>query len=213
MTKIIPSPQWLDKGTYKEPVDGDNIRVPRLEVDDATTFIDKDGSNNMTFEDAVTGSKTLAQLATVGVTNFADLDDVKVVHKSADQIVNNSTTLVNDTHLFFAVGANEVWWFSIFLRTKSGTTPDFKWAFTAPDGATITSGACCGVGGSPVNELSGLTGFNFSGTGANAVKDWWNIAIIAGTAGNIQFQWAQNTANASDTKVLANSCIIAHRLA
>ena len=137
----------------------------------------------------------------------------RVIRKSADQIVNNSTTLVNDTHLFFAVGANEVWWFSIFLRTKSGTTPDFKWAFTAPDGATITSGACCGVGGSPVNELSGLTGFNFGGTGANAVKDWWNIAIIAGTAGNIQFQWAQNTADASDTKVLANSCIIAHRLA
>jgi len=66
MSKIIPSPQWLDKGTYKEPVDGDNIRVPRLEVDDATTFIDKDGSNNMTFEDAVTGSKTLAELAAGG---------------------------------------------------------------------------------------------------------------------------------------------------
>jgi len=62
MSKIIPSPQWLDKGTYKEPLDGDNIRVPRLEVDDATTFIDKDASNNMTFEDAVTGSKTLAEL-------------------------------------------------------------------------------------------------------------------------------------------------------
>jgi len=66
MSKIIPSPQWLDKGTYKEPLDGDNIRVPRLEVDDATTFIDKDASNNMTFEDAVTGSKTLAELATGG---------------------------------------------------------------------------------------------------------------------------------------------------
>jgi len=55
--------QWSDEGTYIEPADGENVRVPRLEVDDATTFIDKDGSNNMTFEDAVTGSKTLAEVA------------------------------------------------------------------------------------------------------------------------------------------------------
>ena len=33
--------QWSDEGTYIEPADGENVRVPRLEVDDATTFIDK----------------------------------------------------------------------------------------------------------------------------------------------------------------------------
>lgn len=60
--KAIPAPQWLDKGTYKEPRDTDNIRVPRLEVDDATTYIDKDGSDNLTLTDAVTGTKTLAEL-------------------------------------------------------------------------------------------------------------------------------------------------------
>ena len=52
-----------DKGTYKQPKNGDYWRVVRLEVDDATTFIDKDASDNMTFEDAVTGSKTLAELS------------------------------------------------------------------------------------------------------------------------------------------------------
>lgn len=57
-------PQWTDEGTYKEPKDSDNIRVPRLEVDDATTYVDKDGSDNLTLTDAVTGTKTLAQLAT-----------------------------------------------------------------------------------------------------------------------------------------------------
>jgi len=58
--------QWVDKGTYKEPKDTDNVRVPRLEVDDATTYVDKDGSNNMTLTDAVTGTKTLAQLSAAG---------------------------------------------------------------------------------------------------------------------------------------------------
>lgn len=38
------------------------IRASRYEVDNATTYIDSDGSNNMTFTDAVTGTKTLAQL-------------------------------------------------------------------------------------------------------------------------------------------------------
>ena len=64
--KIFPNSQWTDKGTYKEPNDSDNVRVPRLEVDDATTYIDKDGSNNMTLTDAVTGTKTLAELAAGG---------------------------------------------------------------------------------------------------------------------------------------------------
>lgn len=34
----------------------------RFNVDDSSTYIDKDGSNNMTFTDAVTGTKTLASL-------------------------------------------------------------------------------------------------------------------------------------------------------
>lgn len=65
--KVIPSPQWADSGTYKEPIPNtDNVRVPRLEVDDATTYVDKDGSNNLILVDTITGSKTLAELATGG---------------------------------------------------------------------------------------------------------------------------------------------------
>lgn len=36
--------------------------VTRLEVDDSSTYIDKDGSNNMTFTDVVVGTRTLKQL-------------------------------------------------------------------------------------------------------------------------------------------------------
>jgi len=65
--KIRPAPQWKDEGTYKEPIPStDNVRVPRLEIDGATTYIDKDGSNNMTLTDAETGTRTLAQLAAAG---------------------------------------------------------------------------------------------------------------------------------------------------
>lgn len=64
---------WIDKGTYKEPIDSDNIRVPRLEVDDATTYVDKDGSDNLTLTDAVTGTKTLAQLAIGSTGEFGEI--------------------------------------------------------------------------------------------------------------------------------------------
>lgn len=84
------SPQWIDEGTYKKPKDSDNIRVPRLEVDDATTFLDKDVSNNMTFTDAVTGTKKLAELA----------------------LMNKGTSLPesgNDGELFFKTDSNELY--------------------------------------------------------------------------------------------------------
>jgi len=38
------------------------------------------------------------------------------------------------------------------------------------------------------------------------------VYIGGGAAGNIQLQWAQGFADVSDTKVLANSFIIAHKL-
>jgi len=38
----------------------------RLNIVDSSTYLDKDGSNNMTFTDAVTGTKTLAELAAGG---------------------------------------------------------------------------------------------------------------------------------------------------
>lgn len=41
-------------------------RAPRLELDDAGTYLDKDGADNLTLTDAVTGTKTLAELAAGG---------------------------------------------------------------------------------------------------------------------------------------------------
>jgi len=41
---------------------GASPQFAQLRIDDASTYIDKDGSNNMTFTDAVVGTKTLKQL-------------------------------------------------------------------------------------------------------------------------------------------------------
>ena len=77
----------------------------------------------------------------------------KVALKTADETVNNTTTLQADDALLVALGANETWILRYFIKFNSNT------------------------------------------------------------AGNFVLTWAQNTANASDTKVLIGSNIVAHRLA
>ena len=52
---------------------GDKITSTRYDINDANTYITEDGSSNMTFTDAVTGTKTLAELAEkVTINNDAD---------------------------------------------------------------------------------------------------------------------------------------------
>lgn len=100
MVKITKAPQWKDKGTYKEPKDSDNIRVPRLEVDDATTYIDKDGSDNMTFTDAVTGTKTLAECVAAGAgtvdTSGTPVDNDYAKFTDADTVEGRNYTEVKE---------------------------------------------------------------------------------------------------------------------
>ena len=68
------------------------------------------------------------------ITNFADLLDTKVIRKSADETVNNSTTLQDDDELLFPIAANEVWYFEFFLLIQSSAdmeVADWKWAISA----------------------------------------------------------------------------------
>ena len=73
MTKAFIGAQWKDSGDYKEPVDSDPIRVSKVEIDGAATYIDKDGSGNLTLTDAVSGTQTLAALLSGGVTDHGAL--------------------------------------------------------------------------------------------------------------------------------------------
>ena len=88
MPKVeYPPPQWRDKSTYKEEKDDVPVRAVKFEVDNATTYIDKDGSDNLTLTDAVTGTKTLAQLG-------AGAGDVTGPAASTDNMIarHHSTT-------------------------------------------------------------------------------------------------------------------------
>lgn len=131
------------------------------------------------------------------------------IRKTNTQTVNNSATLVDDSVLKIPIGKNEVLRFAFTIFYNSNTTADFKFTFVGPSGATgriavgartLTDGS---IGGGGAFALAGAVTCGGLGFEASIVG---TVTIANGTTpGNVQLQWAQNTADASNTTVLANS--------
>lgn len=123
---------------------------------------------------------------------------LETVRLTADQTVNNTTTLVNITDLVSAVNleANKDYFAVIGVLADGGTTPDIKIGVTAITGATIIVGSLAGA-----NEANPQV---ISTVGAGTVRTFSVFADIemGATAAKLQLQFAQNTADVSDTKVI-----------
>jgi hypothetical protein len=141
------------------------------------------------------------------------------VVKSLDETVNNSATLQNDDALVIAVNSTAKYEVTGLVAYNSGTTPDIKFAFTAPASATFLW--CCdaldtgasGVTGTVSRQKLAITdSLGVGGTGNDLIAKISGILVVAGTAGNLQLQWAQNTANASNTIVRAGSYLTARQI-
>ena len=136
-----------------------------------------------------------------------------IVYKTADETVNNSTTLQNDDHLLLSAGANETWFLEFFLLNSSATTtPGIKLCIIAPSGADGKWMALRQTNIVMAESIGNAIGL---GSPPLAYIPFWLSAVvrIGATAGNIQLQWAQSTATAEDTKLLMGSCLIAHKIA
>jgi len=147
----------------------------------------------------------------------------KIVRKTANQTVNNSAVLQNDNHLLFAIAANEVWLVDVYLLiTSVSQDSDFKAGWSYPVGCTIkwgsemngTANYWTPVGTAAIPNAIRTEALTFTGgSGASTYASHYIAIVINGAnAGNINFQWAQNTATVEDTIVLLNSCLIANKL-
>lgn len=151
----------------------------------------------------------------LAIRNLATALDRKNKRKTADENVNNSAVLQNDDELFIALEANKTYEISghlVFITTTSAI--DAKVALTCPAGATITWSA---IGMDPA-VAAGNTG---SGTWTGSVASGGTIPVgvssaytpvlisgtiaVGATAGNLQLQWAQNTATAANLTLKAGS--------
>jgi hypothetical protein len=147
-----------------------------------------------------------------GLPTWTNMGTPLVVRKSADETVNYSTTLQDDDDLALTVGANEIWYFLAYIRHNSPDTADINFQFTVPTGGTLEAifhpAVAAGTG-----ALSPVTSLAIACDGTDQVTLVWVTYIGGANAGTVQLQWAQDVAVASDTKVLANSFFLAHRIA
>lgn len=137
---------------------------------------------------------------------------VTVVVKSADETVSNSDVLQDDNELLFAVGANELWSIRYFLRQNSSALADLRLALSLPTGASA-SGLTYEMTLNVIHSADMTAAWKQDGKAYDSVVVVEALVVVGGTAGNVQLRWAQWTAEASDTKVLQNSHLIARKLA
>lgn len=144
---------------------------------------------------------------------------IQLVRKTADETVNNSTTLQNDDELLASLAANEnVVFMCYIIHTSASGNADIKFAFTVPSGATINWSAP-NAHVSVTLSLSNPVVTTTSGTSRSfgsdpAVFSQLLVGRVSNgaTSGNLQLQWAQDTATAENTQVKAGSFLLVLRV-
>ncbi len=161
------------------------------------------------------------------IVEVADGASTTLALLSAEATVNNSTTLTTISDFTIPLVASGTYVAEMVLIYLTGTTPDIKfaWDITSVTGTTIEWGQ---TGASAINAStspSASTSYNsmhtvtetmvLSGQGTSS-NNKVIVPIFAtihnsSTAGDLRFQFAQDTADASDTKLLVGSYIKATR--
>ena len=152
---------------------------------------------------------------------FINWGHVKI-RKDADETVTNSSTLQDDDDLFFRIEPNEIWEYEFNMYCfADSVTPDIKLRVSGPTGSTNRYV----VGKSDINLIGGVMAYGTAVSDSTTTTFFALSAItntylrISGsiknstTAGDVQLEWAQNTATVGeDTKILASSKLVCHRI-
>lgn len=141
--------------------------------------------------------------------------------KTADQTVNNTTTLADDNTLTFPVVAGEVWEIEGLLFVDSATAADITVRLATPSGQ---SGYWRALGSSASNTSATAAALVPSGVAFNGNATIGGLGagvistvkleglLVVGDAGSCVLRWAQGTADATDTIVKAGSYLRARRV-
>jgi len=153
-------------------------------------------------------------VAAGGLVRASDVTDL-FVRKTATESVTSSATLQDDDQLTLAVVANTVYTLLGLILYDGGTTGDFKFAFVIPASATldyaaqIPPTAATTAAGNTVNNSAftdaDTLGLGAVGAGTTLAVPIMGLLVVAGTAGTFKLQWAQNTSNATATRVFGDS--------
>lgn len=149
-----------------------------------------------------------------GLPSWGDAE-ITVV-KSEIETINSNAVLHNDTELYFAAVASSIYLVKFYVDFTTSSTPDIKFGLAGPTGATIkwwTNGLLGATSATtainPYTESSSI-GITSPAAGIEIIEA---IVTIGETAGNVYLQWCQNTSNAADTSVNANSFLQVKKIA
>lgn len=200
----------------------DATKKLRFEVDGITTGTTRvitPPDENFTMVGVATAQTLTNKTLTTPVINSATgIWQALVKRKTADETVANSTTLQDDDHLVFAIGANEEWVARYYVSFGTSTSLfGFKAQVTVPAGATMwrTMAFSAGQDNTFVEDGTGgsssvTTAMAFGSSGV-LICDLW--VLNGATPGNVTLMWAQDTADAATLTVHKGSNLVAHRVA
>ncbi|MFI7014158.1 hypothetical protein [Streptomyces sp. NPDC050164] len=139
------------------------------------------------------------------------------VYKTSETTRASNTTLTDDPDLQFALEANATYFVEFHVRYACLSAAGFRVQFNVPSGAsgnygvqglcsTVSDAAGCGDARFGVHNFSTITTFGDRDSASNQVLAVVEALITTGsTAGTVALAWAQETSNATATKVAAGS--------
>lgn len=149
------------------------------------------------------------------------IGDVRTAIKPSDTTKNNDNTIAPDPHLTLELLPNSRYLVKLVGVVDGSNTADIKWNFTIPAGATGyqqpdgLAVATTGTTGS-MNEAASLwtatPAIATAGVGTKTMFTPQGILITGATGGTFTFNWAQSTADATDTTLFAGSTLSVVRI-
>lgn len=138
-------------------------------------------------------------------------------HKSADETINNSTTLQNDNHLTMALATGTYQVNGAVFANLAGNS-GIKFAFAGTGGLTVTpmnvqvtiwdAGGARDAG--RLTALGGTASHGAKGSGDHYAE--FAGSLVVTVAGTLTLQWAQLSAVASNLTVQASSTLVLTRI-
>lgn len=156
---------------------------------------------------------------------LASLNPALTAYKTSDETIISTGSYQDDDHLFVDVEASGVYVYYIAGAYQSGTTPDFRFRFSAPSGTFagtyfdyFTSTAVKIRSSYSVPADAAVTGLQgngglFGGVASDTPFEFGGIYTCGTTGGVLQWQWAQDVSTASNTTVRAGTRFTVVRVA
>jgi hypothetical protein len=138
------------------------------------------------------------------------------ITKTADQTVTNNAAFQNDNTLLVAMAANSSYNIDAVINFSStSAAADYKYTFTVPAGSTVAISATADTAAA-AGTICNITTSGQTCTIASTAGYRGNITLkgyvrTGGTAGNLQFQFAQNTATGGQSVTVYQGSSLSYR--